>query len=385
MNIDTLLDIISKFVWVLFLIFGIVTFIRHFRNRGLSYAFLKLMSLRLLFFFLIAITFSFLSASLVFIEPQKIGVVVSILSPKGYRDQPLRSGLRFIVPLAEKVVIYPIFWQSYTMSGKPTEGEVRGNDSIVARTKDGQEVLLDCSVIFRIDPDQVVRVHINWQDRYLQELVRPRVRGLVRSLVSKYTVNEVNSIQRQNLEIELDTQLRLIMQDEGFFLNTFILRNIAFSPEYASSVEQKQVAEQGRERRMHEADQIRELAEGHADRVRIMAEATATAIIINAQADADARVLRAEAELQALEMINQAISQNPNLLTYQYIERLSPAIRVMLVPNNAPIVLPVPGEALYGGDGDTAPQPWGTAAPLPMPTESVTDTLNPFDVQLATP
>ena len=33
------------------------------------------------------------------------------------------------------------------MSAKPSEGEVKGNDSIRARTSDGQEVLLDSSVI----------------------------------------------------------------------------------------------------------------------------------------------------------------------------------------------------------------------------------------------
>ena len=38
-----------------------------------------------------------------------------------------------IIPLAEEVHTYPIFWQTYTMSAKPNEGAQKGDDSIAAR------------------------------------------------------------------------------------------------------------------------------------------------------------------------------------------------------------------------------------------------------------
>ena len=38
--------------------------------------------------------------------------------------------------------------------------------SIAARTADGQEVLIDSSVIYAVDPNHVIPLHINWQDRY---------------------------------------------------------------------------------------------------------------------------------------------------------------------------------------------------------------------------
>ena len=41
-----------------------------------------------------------------------------------------------------------------------------GDDSITARTANGQEIFVDSSVIYQIDPDQVVKVHILWQNRY---------------------------------------------------------------------------------------------------------------------------------------------------------------------------------------------------------------------------
>jgi len=118
----------------------------------------------------------------------------------------------------------------------------------------------------------------------------------------------------------------------------FVLRNIAFSDEYSASVEQKQIAEQQAqqaalivEQRRQEAEQARQVAQGQAD-----------AAVIAAQGRADARIIEAEAEARALELIAAAIRDNPELLTYQYIQKLSPGIQVMLVPSDNPFLLPLP-------------------------------------------
>ena len=208
---------------------------------------------------------------------KQVGVVVSLVSPGGYRDRPLRSGLRWLVPLAEEVKLYPISWQTYTMASKPTEGQKAGDDSIMARTSDGQEVSIDSSVIFQIDPEEVIRIHIEWQGRYIEDFVRPVVRGLVRTQVSQYTVDEVNSSKRLDLERDLDTQARAVFLEKGLILDRFILRNIAFSPEYAAAVEQKQVALQGKTEAEYQADAVRRLAQGDADATRTKAQGDADA------------------------------------------------------------------------------------------------------------
>ena len=125
-----------------------------------------------------------LSAGLVFIEPQERGVVISAISPKGYREQALQPGLRWIVPFVERVVYYPISRQTYTMSIAVNEGQIQGDDSITARTADGQEIFVDASVIYQINPDKVVDLHILWQNRYSDELVRAQSRGIIRDAPS---------------------------------------------------------------------------------------------------------------------------------------------------------------------------------------------------------
>jgi regulator of protease activity HflC (stomatin/prohibitin superfamily) len=223
------------------------------------------------------------------------------------------------------------------MSIAPSEGTVQGDDSIAARTLDGQEIYVDASIIYSIDPTKVVQVHINWQDRY-PDLIRAQARGIIRDAVSQYRVEEVVSTKRFELVEMILASLKIKAQENGLVLDDFVLRNITFSPEYAASVEQKQIAEQQAqqaklvvEQKKQEADQVRETAKGAAD-----------AAVTRAKGEADARIIQAEAEAKALELVAAVLKANPDLLTYQYITKLSPNVQVMLVPSDAPFLLTIP-------------------------------------------
>jgi regulator of protease activity HflC (stomatin/prohibitin superfamily) len=335
-NLDRLLHLLSNVSWVIFIAFTIIFFFWTVFKHGIKLAVIRLISYRVLLPLLITVGISLLSLALVFIEPPEVGVVVSLISPGGVRPQAFRAGLHWIIPLLEEVKIYPIYWQTYTMSGKPTEGNQIGNDSIRARTSDGQEVLLDTSVIFRLNANQVVQVHIDWQDRYAIDFVRPVVRGMVRSQVSQFTVREVNSASRKDLEIGLGRLLQDVFAEKGLTVDQFLLRDINFTEEYAHAVELKQVAFEGQEQKEYEAEQLRQLAQGKADAIEI----------------------EAQAQANALRLIADALQQHPDLVTYHYVEKLSDKIRVMLLPSNNPLILPLPSlGAAFGSDGGTPPQP----------------------------
>jgi regulator of protease activity HflC (stomatin/prohibitin superfamily) len=374
--IDQLLNILAVIAWLWFVLVVLLILVRGYQAGGVRTAVKSFLSWRILLALAIALILSLLSASLVFVEPQEVGVVVSVISPNGYREEPLRSGLHVIVPLAEKVVRYPIYWQTYTMSTEPFEGTNQGNDSIAARTSDGQSVYLDSSVIYRIDANEAVRVHIDLQKRYVDDFIRPVMRGIIRTEVSQFTADEINSSKRKNLEENLGELLREAFTEKGFVLDQFLLRNISFSTPYASALEQKQVAEQEQTQREYQAEQIRKLAEGERDRLKIEADGRAAAIEIEAAAQATAIVLKAQADADALELVKQALAQDETLLTYRYIEKIAPGIRVMLLPNNNPLLLPLPD--LLSGE-----QP--SATTTITPTAPITVTITPVGQLTPTP
>lgn len=285
-----------------------------------------------------AVIINTVSAGLVFIQPQDRGVVISAVEPLGYREDILQPGLRWVIPYAEDVTTYTISKVTYTMSIIQTEGDIQGDDSISARTSDGQEVYIDASIIFSLDPASVLDVHITWQDRFIDGLVRPTVRGVIRDAVSLYKVNEVYSTKRAELKTRIEEVMAKSMSDNGLILSDFVLRNITFTAEYAASIEQKQIAEQ----LAQQAEYIVEQRVQEAEQARQVAEGTKDAAILAAQGRAESQVIEAIAEAEALQLIADVLSKYPELLNYRYIEKLAPGIQVMLVPNDNPYILPLP-------------------------------------------
>lgn len=333
MQITILVSALAAFSWLLVVAFLVLTILRARQGKktrgAVSGIIIALVA---------AILLNTLSAGLVFIQPQERGVVISAIEPKGYREDVLQPGLRFVIPYAENVKTYSISKNTYTMSIAHLEGEIEGDDSIAARTSDGQEVYVDASIIYSLNPAEVLNVHIIWQDRYVDGLVRPTVRGVIRDAVSQFRVNEVYSTHRDELKSQIEEVMGAALADNGLILSDFVLRNITFTPEYAASIEQKQIAEQLAqqaeyivEQRTQEAEQARQVARGVKD-----------ATIIEAEGEAEAQVIKAKAEAEALQLIADVLSEYPELLNYRYIEKLSPGIQVMLVPNDNPYILPLP-------------------------------------------
>jgi len=318
-------------------------------NRNASRIFLIIVVL--------VILIGLVSSTIIFVPPDQIGVVVSRVTPGGYRKEPLYSGLHFVIPVLENVEKYSIARQTYTMSAATSEGQREGDDSIRVRTKDGQEVFMDSSIIYAINPANVVNLHITWQKRYSEELVRPLVRGIIRDAASQYGVEEIVSSKRAELEDYITNQLTNKMQENDLELVDFVLRDIHFSEEYAAAVEQKQIAEQQAlqaqfvvEQKKQEAEQARQVAQGKAD-----------AAVIAAKGAAEARIVEANAEAEANTTIAESIT--PELVSYMYVNQLAPGVQTIFLPSDNQFILPLP---------DTSTQ--STTQPTPTTPTTPTET-----------
>lgn len=274
------------------------------------------------------------SAGLVFLQADQYGIVISALQPTGYRTQPLAPGLHWVVPFLENVQSYSIAKQTYTMATATGEGQIVGDDSIQARTKDGQQVFIDASVIYSIDPAHLIDLHISWQNRFEDLVVRPVTRSAIRDAVSQFGVEEIVSSKRAELEQTILDTIKQGLASNNLMMNDFLLRNIRFSDEYAAAVEQKQIAEQ----LALQAQFVVQQKKQEAEQARQVAQGTADAAVISAQGAAQAILLTAQAQAQANEVL--AKSLTPDLLTYTYILKIAPNVQVMYLPSGTPLLLP---------------------------------------------
>jgi regulator of protease activity HflC (stomatin/prohibitin superfamily) len=289
----------------------------------------------------IAIIFFAMGAGVVEVRANEVGVVFNVLSGN-LSDTPLGPGLHIIIPGVQEVTIYSVAQQEYTMSGRTGEGAVSGDDAVEALTKDGQQVRLDVTVIYRIDPAKASIVHFEWQNRYPSGLVRPTVRSVTREVLGQFEVQEIYSEKRAELGQQIEEQVQAAIAEHGFEITGVLVRNIVFSEEYVKSIEQKQVAQQQAleaefrvEQRRQEAEQARELARG----------------------DADASEIRAKGEAEALRLINEQLGQNPALLQWRYVENLSDNVQIIIIPSNSPFLFDLPSLIEATGEQNVTPTP----------------------------
>lgn len=330
MNIVDVIRSLAGFAWLGAVGLGILAVARASRNQSA-----KGIGSTVVVVVVLAVILTTLGAGLVYVESSERGVVRTARAG-GVRPDALGPGLHWIIPVVESVVTYSISNQSYTMSAVALEGQVQGDDSIRARTKDGQEVIIDASVIYQIDPNKVVQLHIVWQNRYQDGIVRPEARGTIRDAVSQYGVEEVVSTKRVEIVQIITDELSASLAQNNLILLDFVLRDIHFSEGYAAAVEQKQIAEQQAqqarltvEQKKQEAEQARQVAQGQAD-----------AAVIAAKGAAEARILQAEAEAKANLLLAQSLT--PALVQYQYILKLAPGVQTIFIPSGNQFILPLP-------------------------------------------
>lgn len=308
----------------------------------------------------IGLLFSVISQGILIVEPTQVGVVVNTLN--GTLENPARRpGTSVVIPVVQQYFIYPTTQQTYTMSGRETEGQVRGNDAVAARTVDGQEVSLDVSVIYAIDPAQVNLVHTRWQTGYQDNFVRPTVRGFVRDVVSGYRAEDIYGTLRTEMETEMQSRISDRFAQEGLTLTDLLVRDISFSEQFRQAIEQKQIADQEAQRaqlqvrqRENEADQLRASAAGERD-----------AAIQKAEGESQAIILRAQAEAEALRLVSEQIAANPSLIQYLYVQNLSDNVNIALVPSNSPFLFDF--NSLAQPNTDFVPPAVPQTTPTPTP------------------
>ena len=331
MNIASAFQGVAAAAWLAFIAVVGMTLVRGSRGppaRGFNALMVVLL--------VAAILLTSVGAGLVFLQADQYGIVISAFQPKGYREQALEPGLHWISPFFENVRVYSIARQTYTMSGTTGEGQVQGDDSIEARTKDGQQVYIDASLIYAIDPAHLINLHITWQNRFEDNVVRPVTRAAIRDAVSQFGVEEIVSTQRTEMEKMIRDTIEQSLSGNNLVMSDFLLRNIRFSDQYAQAVEQKQIAEQ----QALQAKLVVEQKRQEAEQARQVAQGTADAAVISAKGAADARLIQADAEARANLLLSQSLT--PQLLQYQYIVRLSPNVQTIFIPSGNQFILPLP-------------------------------------------
>ena len=193
-------------------------------------------------FLIVAIGLMVAGPGFVFIGPDDRGVVISALESQGYQSEALQPGLHWIVPFVETVAVYPVSPQTYVMMASKPGDQFIGDDSVPAKTSDGQQVYVDVVVTYALDPARVIDVHIAWQNRYPDSVVRPLARSIARDVIAQFPLSGITMSTGHELEEEISRTLRQELEEQGIVLVNLILPNI-YAEDHTPVLQQAEVFE----------------------------------------------------------------------------------------------------------------------------------------------
>ena len=192
------------------------------------------------------------------------------------QEEVLTIGLNFVDPLMEIKTI-DVRTQNYTMSGVHNEGDVAGDDAIRVLTADGLEVVIDLTVLYRVQANQAPKIVREIGYDFKNVVVRPITRTKIRDNAVYYTAVDLYSIKRDEFQTRIFKTIEENLKSRGLVLEQLLVRNISLPASVKGSIEEKIKAEQDAQKMQYvlqkekqEAERKRVEAQGIADYQKII-------------------------------------------------------------------------------------------------------------------
>ncbi len=230
---------------------------------------------------------------------------------RGVLPNALPEGLHLKIPFWQKAIVMSIRTQEYTMSVVQSEGALFGDDSIEARSKDGQIVRIDATVLFHIEKNKasIVYQKIGRERDYVRVVIRPLAREAIRNSIAKYNSLDLVSEVRDEVVSIMTQRLKDSYAPHNITLDSVALRNVSFSPEFAKAIEEKQIEFQRIKTAEYQKQQAEQLKQKK---------------IIEAEADAEAIRLKAE-----------TLRNNPSVIGFEFVQKIAPNIKWGILPSQS--------------------------------------------------
>lgn len=265
---------------------------------------------------IIVLAIAFLVQSITIIEAGTVGVVKRL----GAVKEELAPGLHFIIPLIDEVVIFPTVKKTYEASDTPESSQADFPDVIItALTSDGQKIRVGITARFMIQPGRAAWIlqNLGTERDYVEKVVKTEIRGSGRRVPTRFASYDLYTKKSYEAQQALFDEIFPKFQENGLILDELVLRNIIFTDEYARTLEEKQIALENitTEKNKLEQEKIRK----------------------------EQKIVAAEGDAKSIEIRQAALTKNPTIIQWEFVQKLAPNIQWGILPQSAVPLLNVPG------------------------------------------
>lgn len=231
----------------------------------------------LLGFFVLVIL---ISKSAITIGSGQAGVLYKIFGGGVVTDEaPLGEGFHIVAPW-NRVFVYEVRQQELF-------------EKMKVLSSNGLEIQIDASAWFQPAYESLGKLHQEKSEQYVNRILLPAIRSAARSVVGRYTPEQLYSSKRDAIQQEIYTETQMIVQDQYIQLNEILVRDVTLPPTIREAIEKKLKQEQETleyEFRLvtaeKEAERQRIEARGKADANRILSASLTDKILQDKGIDA---------------------------------------------------------------------------------------------------
>ena len=273
------------------------------------------------------------SAPLVEVPAGNVGVVTNFGQ---VQTGTLEPGLHFVMPIVQHVV------------NVDTRVQPHQFQEIDAASRELQEVRLTGTMNYHIDGQYASDLYQRVGTDFAAKIIDPAFNDFIKTVVPDYSVNDILA-KRDEIRSFAKAQLAANLAQYHIIVDDIYIANIAFSEGFQQAIEDKQVAQQ----RVQTEQQILAQNQIQAQQAVAAAKGQADSNVTLAEGQAKATVALAEGQAEANSLLSASLTDQ--ILQYQYIQKLTDKITVMLLPSGNQTIFDL--KALLGQAGAVAPSP----------------------------
>lgn len=230
---------------------------------------------------IVAILFIILLAkSAITIDSGEAGVLYRTFDNGVVTDEPpLGEGFHVVAPW-NKVYVYEVRQQELF-------------EKLRVLSSNGLEIQIDASVWYQPVVSDLGNLHQTLGENYLQRVIQPAIRSAARSVVGRYTPEQLYSSKRDAIQDEIFEETKKILAKQYVQLNDILVRDVTLPTTIKEAIERKLRQEQESleyEFRLvtasKEAEKVRIEAQGKADANRILSASLTDKILQDKGIDA---------------------------------------------------------------------------------------------------
>ena len=176
---------------------------------------------------------------------------------------PLGEGFHIVAPW-NKVHIYEVRRQELF-------------EKMKVLSSNGLDIQLDASAWYKPKYNELGKLHQEIGENYLERIILPTIRSAARSVVGRYTPEQLYSSKRDAIQAEIYEETKKIVDEQYIILDEVLVRDVTLPPTIKDAIERKLRQEQESleyefrlEKARKEAERQRIEAQGKADANRIL-------------------------------------------------------------------------------------------------------------------